>query len=70
MFFSETIFALWILCTLSSLQGIFRYSKFEYFICPGWIVPYSGSTGLKNTTYVNDVYQQSFYCAYLREDDK
>ena len=39
------------LFTLSTLPGIFAYSKFEYFICPDWIVPYSRFTGLKNTLY-------------------
>ena len=37
---------------LNSLPGIFKYSKFELFICTDRIVPYSRFTGLKNTSYI------------------
>ena len=45
----KILFALWILFKLSYLPGI---SKFEYYFFSDWIVPYSGSTELKNTLYI------------------
>ena len=50
------------LFTMSSLPGIFKYSKFGWFICPDGIVPYSRFTGLKNTLYIYIYIYISRFC--------
>ena len=47
--------------TLSSLPGIFEYSKFEQFNCPYGIIPNSGLTGL------NYIYIYIYMCVYITQ---